>query len=113
VRVPGGRGGDDVKGGIIILTPEQMAAAKWRPSEFVLIDGETAWRVQQEHARGQAEACGAFYCLALVGLAVAYGQLFTCASAQVQFVSNHYGSVSIVTSVDAWYLQQAMRGCLP
>lgn len=60
---------------IIILTPEQMAAAQSRPGDFVFLDGETAWRMMQDDARGLAESRCAFYCLALVGLAVAQGVL--------------------------------------
>lgn len=72
-----------------------------RPGQFVTLDPYAA------HHRG------AFRVLAEVGLAVAYGQLYACAAAQVQFASNRYGRVALTTSVDAWYLQLAMRGCLP
>lgn len=67
----------------------------------------------EDPAYERAAARGAFYCLGLVGLAVAYGMLYTCAAAQVQFTKNAYGRVDITTSVDSFYLQLAMRGCLP
>jgi hypothetical protein len=59
------------------------------------------------------ELRGAFHCLGLVGLAVAYGMLYVAAESQVRIAQNRYGRVTLSSSVDAWYLQLAMRGCLP
>lgn len=64
---------------VIVLTPEQMLAAK--PGDYVLLDPDVAWSIQQAAARGEAESRAAFRCLAMVGAGLAYGMVVTSAAA--------------------------------
>jgi hypothetical protein len=53
----------------------KMFAAMDDRERVVLVDPERFWRLQQDHARGLAEARGAFLALGMVGVAVAGGLL--------------------------------------